>query len=89
MKNIIKNEKEIRCIRRENAKRYKSNTRVILHTDAMSHDVIDRINTVLEIRLIDFMTEATAIGYGMINHGDMVDLLKGTSTSNNILAETG
>ena len=48
MKNIKQNKKGMRRIRREDTKRYKTNSGAILHTDTTSTDVISSITTVIE-----------------------------------------
>ena len=83
-----KNEKDKRPIRIENAKRYKSNVGIILHTDATSPDVIAKITTVPERKSTGCLTD-TVIWYGIIKKGNVVDVLPYSSTGNNIPEITG
>ena len=75
-------------MRKENAKRYKSNASVILHNDALSPDVIAGITTPPEINSTICLNEAMFIGVVIIKIGDVVDVLTDTSTGKNIPAGT-
>ena len=79
----------MRRIRRENIKIYKSSSGAIIHTDATSPDVIDRIATVPERNSTGCLTETILIGYVIIKTGDVVDVLPDTSPGNNILTGNG
>ena len=76
-------------IKRENENRYKSNNSAVVHTDATSHDVIDRITTFIERKSMGFLTEAMVIGDGIIKEVDVVDVLLDTCPGNNKLTGTG
>ena len=78
----------MRLIRRENKKRYKSNSGAILDTDAKIIDYISRITIVPEIKSTGCLTDAVVIGYGIINKGDVVDVLLDTSPGKNITTGT-
>ena len=89
MKQIEQNEKDMRRIKRENKKIYKSNVVVIIHSDETSPDFISRINTVLDRNPTSCLTEAMVIGYGMFKKVYVVDVQPDTSPGNNITSETG
>ena len=89
MKKIKQNVKDMRRIRRENVKIYKSNYGAILHTDAKIPDVIGRIATVTERKSTGCLTEAMVTGDGIIKEGYFVDVLPDASHGNNIMAGTG
>ena len=74
----------MRRIRRENPKRYKSYFRAILHTKATNPNFIARIATFPERNSTGCIIESTAIGYIIINKGDVVDMFSVTSPGNDI-----
>ena len=77
-KKIKQHDTDMRSIRIENTKRYKSNYDAILHTDEKSTDFIDRITTVPERNPTGCLTEAMVIGDVIIKKGYMVNVLPDT-----------